>query len=830
METQSNTALARHSGRIIQSLSGIDPTYRIRDYIANNLEEEPIAPIGIPAQRAAVRIRLFQQLHETAPARYPDPPELLLDTILTGDGDQQQNRELTQLAASIMDDLTDEQKAEATQLFVTTVVSEQGHAELLHLLQFIPVFRDTMEKQHRVVLQDRILLEINAAASPRGLLPLTTVLARLGDSMDSIIDEPAKTPLLDALLISKDRTRTSQLILSVLELGGRPTPKQVDKAADRIIRAISKAAVSWDSMRLGRELQSLAANVTPAQAEALGQKLIDSIGDSIFSTQVRDIGEEIRDLGAEARAARIDRHAKILEGWNRNHLGYALRELTKRHPDQMQLFIPKLLPTPTAQIDIGNLRALNWILASLPEESKVPDPRGLTDQLLDMIPRISDSKITLALASLLRSLEGDLSPNQARLFGDHLLERIHFSYQFEDVSDLAATLFFVKEALADSQFNQAVDLLIERCSSSKNPWEIGWLGGWLALLEDRLGVQRANAIARTLVDAMLATNDWFEISQLAETLGELSTHLGTDASASLANRLIDAMADAPDSRSLGALAVALAALKEQLPPTLLRSASTLLLTAIEAQENASNLDEVASALGSIAGTLSETETLSVTSRFIDLLNQASDDERSNLGAALQRLVENSRLDFAGLQMRQVVDAIETTTDYQVTWKLRDTLYPLAKRVPSATAAPISLELLDARLRTRNAPNGGAFTKALELLSNRLPEPDALTLASKMLDILVTTDEASLFQDLSSVLSTINIPRNIDAADTAIDLLQAPMAFGETREHLLRYYSRVAGLPEDAGFLTTDDFVAWAREHRPDLNLNRRPRMPATLAR
>jgi hypothetical protein len=66
--------------------------------------------------------------------------------------------------------------------------------------------------------------------------------------------------------------------------------------------------------------------------------------------------------------------------------------------------------------------------------------------------------------------------------------------------------------------------------------------------------------------------------------------------------------------------------------------------------------------------------------------------------------------------------------------------------------------------------------------------------------------------------------------SALDLLQAPMTFGETREHLLRCCSRVAGLLEDTGFETTDDFVAWAREHRPDLDLSRRPRMPAGLLR
>jgi hypothetical protein len=52
-----------------------------------------------------------------------------------------------------------------------------------------------------------------------------------------------------------------------------------------------------------------------------------------------------------------------------------------------------------------------------------------------------------------------------------------------------------------------------------------------------------------------------------------------------------------------------------------------------------------------------------------------------------------------------------------------------------------------------------------------------------------------------------------------------MAYGVTLGHLLRYYSRLAGLPEDQGFETSDDLVVWVRDNRPDLDLSRRPRNP-----
>nr|VFJ66485.1 MAG: hypothetical protein BECKDK2373B_GA0170837_117010 [Candidatus Kentron sp. DK] len=53
--------------------------------------------------------------------------------------------------------------------------------------------------------------------------------------------------------------------------------------------------------------------------------------------------------------------------------------------------------------------------------------------------------------------------------------------------------------------------------------------------------------------------------------------------------------------------------------------------------------------------------------------------------------------------------------------------------------------------------------------------------------------------------------------------------GKELEHLLRYYNRLAGLEEGQKLKTTDGFVAWARVHRPGLDLTRPPRNPFRMA-
>jgi hypothetical protein len=55
-----------------------------------------------------------------------------------------------------------------------------------------------------------------------------------------------------------------------------------------------------------------------------------------------------------------------------------------------------------------------------------------------------------------------------------------------------------------------------------------------------------------------------------------------------------------------------------------------------------------------------------------------------------------------------------------------------------------------------------------------------------------------------------------------------MAYGETLSQLLGYYSRLAGRPTDDPFKTLEELVAWAKEHRPGLDLSRPPQLPKGL--
>ncbi|WP_133510896.1 hypothetical protein [Candidatus Thiosymbion oneisti] len=98
---------------------------------------------------------------------------------------------------------------------------------------------------------------------------------------------------------------------------------------------------------------------------------------------------------------------------------------------------------------------------------------------------------------------------------------------------------------------------------------------------------------------------------------------------------------------------------------------------------------------------------------------------------------------------------------------------------------------------------------------------------------ITPDD---FVSLAASLGDLPIAQDAAGAgiDTAPDLLQAPMAFDKdsgyrehkTREQLLRYYSRLAGVFETAeAFQTTDDLVIWVRNNRPSLDLTRPPRNP-----
>ena len=87
--------------------------------------------------------------------------------------------------------------------------------------------------------------------------------------------------------------------------------------------------------------------------------------------------------------------------------------------------------------------------------------------------------------------------------------------------------------------------------------------------------------------------------------------------------------------------------------------------------------------------------------------------------------------------------------------------------------------------------------------------------------MAATTDPIVFTNSAGALASIQLAPDPAAICTASDLLQAPLAIGNTRDHLLQHYGRLSGHDTT----TTDSFVTWVRTNRPDLDLTRPPRNP-----
>lgn len=146
------------------------------------------------------------------------------------------------------------------------------------------------------------------------------------------------------------------------------------------------------------------------------------------------------------------------------------------------------------------------------------------------------------------------------------------------------------------------------------------------------------------------------------------------------------------------------------------------------------------------------------------------------------------------------------------------------KLPAAQAETGAAHLIGA-LPSGDLDERGGLLEALVDLVEQLPWQARRTIVSRLAQLMRASADQALFVQLAGTLWTFPIAAHPRALESATDLLQAPMAHGETRDHLLRYYSRVAGVANDKPFKTNDDLVRWTRQNLPDLDLARRPRNP-----
>jgi|GEM_PF-5898224 len=253
----------------------------------------------------------------------------------------------------------------------------------------------------------------------------------------------------------------------------------------------------------------------------------------------------------------------------------------------------------------------------------------------------------------------------------------------------------------------------------------------------------------------------------------------------------------------------------------------LIATSMQATTDPAQLSWLGRALGELGAGLPAEQAQVGAVRLVEAMGTTTDPRQlSRLGWALGELGAGLPAEQAQAGTVRLVEAMGATTDPRQLSRLGWALGELGAGLPAGQARAGAVRLVEAMGTTTDPWQLRRLGVALGKLGAKLPAEQARAGAVRLVKIMESPIDSNAFASLAAGLGDLPVTRNIAGIDTAPNLLQAPMAFGETREHLLRYYSRLAGVFETPeAFRTTDDLVAWVRAHGPSLDLTRPPRNP-----
>jgi hypothetical protein len=172
--------------------------------------------------------------------------------------------------------------------------------------------------------------------------------------------------------------------------------------------------------------------------------------------------------------------------------------------------------------------------------------------------------------------------------------------------------------------------------------------------------------------------------------------------------------------------------------------------------------------------------------------------------------------------RTVVEAMAKTTDPLALSSLAQALSSLAGRLEPKEAATLAPTVVEAMTKTTNPLALSSLARALSSLAGRLEPKDA---ADRAVFIARAIGEEvsppTYLSGLASLLQAAQPPPCRFPTQELVDLLKMPTCVGPARDVVLR----LLGQKCNRHFADLWQFVAYAHEHLPDIDLTTPPKRP-----
>jgi tRNA A-37 threonylcarbamoyl transferase component Bud32 len=635
-----------------------------------------------------------------------------------------------------------------------------------------------LDRDRRQRVEEILLARLRDRQSDWGVREASALVGSAAEIPSHGFAQEAARTLVQAMTKTTNRNELSRLASALSSLAGRLEPKEAAahtaKAARSVVERMAKSPDIFALSALAEALSSLAGRLEPQDAAALAPKLVEAMGKTTNSFALSSLGRALSSL-----TGRLEPHEAAA------HTTKAARTVVE---------------AMTKTTNHNELSSLARALPSLAGRLERQEAAALAPKVVEAMGKTTNSFPLSSLEEALSSLAGRLEPQEAATLAAKVLEAMTKTTEPDALSFLAKALSSLAGRLERQEAATLAPKVVGAMTKSTKSNALSWLARTLSSLAGRLGPGDAAALVPTVVEVLAKTTNYSDLSSLAQALsslvGRLEPHEAAGHTAQAARTVVEAMAKTTNYSELSSLAQALSSLAGWLEPaeaaTHTAKAVRMLVEAMTKTTHSFSLIYLAQALSSLAGRLEPQEAATHTAKAA----------------------------------RMLVEAMAKTTSYFDLYNLERALSSLAGRLEPAEAATLAAKaartVVEAMANTTESNTLFSLAQALSSLAGRLEPQEAADRA--MVVARTFGEEASpptRLSGLATLLQAAQPPPCQFSTQELVDLLKMPTCVGHARDVVLR----LLGQKCQRHFADLWQFVDYAHEHLPDIDLTTPPKRP-----
>jgi ribosomal protein S7 len=487
----------------------------------------------------------------------------------------------------------------------------------------------------------------------------------------------------------------------------------------------------------------------------------------------------------------------------------------------------KALDVMSQTRDPDALEALAGAVAALAPWLEARDAAEATRKALKEMTGASDLDALEALAGAVAALAPRLEAGEAAKATQVVLDAIKTGHPIA-LRWLAVAVAALAAQLEAGEAAEATQRALQDITMDKkyDPYTLGRLARAVAALAPRLEAGAAAKATQWALDEMGKMSDSDARGRLAGAVAALAPRLEAGAAAKATRRALGIMKDKKcDPYTLGRLAGAVAALAPRLEAR--QGAGEAAGASQRAREEMAQTRDpfalrwLATAVAALAPRLEAEEAAKATQVVLDAMHETRDPfayrwQMRALAALAPRLDDG---DGMAAKAWQALEAIAEGNNAPAFDQLAVAMAVLARRLEGREAAATKV-VLRAMAQTHDPDALGRLAGAVAVLAPRLEAGAAAKATQQAVDAMAKTRSPDALGRLAEAVAARLLAGQF-TEQQLVDLLNMPTCQKSVRDVLVRQLGRQCGRP----FANTWEFVAWAGQHRPDLDLTSPPVRP-----